>query len=441
MGTRKSVSRATKSSSTSSEFMEKLKHFIRSSGPDYLRDNNISSIGIGYKRKEGKPTDQLSIQFTVAKKAAPEVLELLGSTEIPRSILIDGVEVPTDVIQRRYERAFKIVAESASDTRKTRIDPIVPGISVANKAETAGTLGCIVFDRQDETPYGRSVFEKLEISLKSPRSHAGTARGRGYDADFLGPRVDVPELSSAQRNDAFRLDGAEIVPYTHFSLAQSKSRRFAFWVAWNIDGGRLKRIGRNGLRFDFDPRIPDRFQVGDEVYANNRLDRGHIARRADLVWGREVEARQANKDSFFFTNITPQMDDFNQSHLGGIWGKLEDVDNLRVSAFGGPVFRDDDRLFRAVKIPREFFKVLAFVEAGRLKANAFLLTQNLDQLEVLDLNEFRVFQITLAEVEQRCGFSFPSTLRNADGFAEQLQRRPEFIAEREALQSLADITW
>ncbi|MGH6635642.1 MAG: hypothetical protein ACRED0_05725, partial [Gammaproteobacteria bacterium] len=36
----------------------------RSSSPDYLRDNNISSVGIGYKRKEGKPTDQLSIQFT-----------------------------------------------------------------------------------------------------------------------------------------------------------------------------------------------------------------------------------------------------------------------------------------------------------------------------------------------------------------------------------------
>lgn len=296
--------------------------------------------------------------------------------------------------------------------------------------------------------YGRSVFEKLEISLKAPRSQAGTARGRGYDADFLGPRIDVPELSSARRNDAFMLDGAEIVPYTHFSLAQSKSRRFAFWVAWNIDGGRLKRIGRNGLRFDFDPRIPDRFQVGDEIYANNRLDRGHIARRADLVWGREAEARQANKDSFFFTNITPQMDEFNQSHLGGIWGKLEDavfeevdVDNLRVSAFGGPVFRDDDRLFRGVKIPREFFKVLAFVEAGRLKANAFLLTQNLDQLEVLDLNEFRVFQVTLAEVEQRCGFSFPSNLRSAEGFTEQLQLRPESIVEREPIQSLVDIIW
>lgn len=52
-----------------------------------------------------------------------------------------------------------------------------------------------------------------------------------------------------------------------------------------------------------------------------------------------------------------------------------------------------------------------------------------------------MFQITLAEVEQRCGFSFPINVRSADGFAEQLQRRPESIAEREPVQSLADINW
>jgi len=188
--------------------------------------------------------------------------------------------------------------------------------------------------------------------------------------------------------------------------------------------------------------------VGDDLYKDNRLDRGHIARRADLVWGGDVEARQANEDSFFFTNIAPQMDNFNQSNLGGIWGKLEDavfeevdVDDLRVSGFGGPVFRADDRIFLGIEIPREFFKVLAYVENGKLAAKAFLLTQNLNQLEVLDLNEFKVFQVTLAELEQRCGFSFPSNLKAADGFAESLRVRPEAIAERAPLDSLADIMW
>jgi endonuclease G len=239
-----------------------------------------------------------------------------------------------------------------------------------------------------------------------------------------------------------------VIPYTHFSLALSEKRRFAIWVAWNIDGGRLRKVSRRGIPFVLDPDIPAQFQVDDALYAGNRLDRGHIARRADLCWGSDREARQANRDSFFFTNITPQMDDFNQSSEGGIWGRLEDavfadvdVENLRVSVFGGPVFRDDDRDFRGVKIPREFYKVLAYVETGSLKAKAFLLTQSLNELEVLDLDDFRVFQVTLAEVEQRCDCRFPDALKAADGFAESLANRPEEAEDRKPLESLDEIRW
>jgi endonuclease G len=625
MATRKAPKRGSrKSKGESPQFMEKLKQFVRSEGVDFLRDHNISSVGIGYKRKDGKPTKEISIQFTVARKAAPEMLESLGTAEIPKTIVVAGVEVPTDVIQRTYEPSLKIVTEAAAPPRKSRIDPIVPGVSVANTKVSAGTIGAFVFDRQDGTPYilsnwhvlqggkgaigdtivqpgphddnrislnrvgklirshlgaagdcaiasiedrsfeesilelgvkleqlgepelgdkliksgrttgvthgivtrihtiakidygpgvgeqsvggfeigpdednlpddgeismggdsgsawvlkanngkptkvmaglhfagegagdpnehaiacyAKSVFEKLEISLAPPPKEAAVSRG--YATNFLGPIVKVPKLSSANASDAFKLNDSLVIPYTHFSLALSKSRRFAFWVAWNIDGGRLKSLSRKGLDFDFDSRIPIGFQAGDDLYKGNRLDRGHIARRADLLWGGEAEAQEANKDSFFFTNIAPQMDNFNQSALGGIWGRLEnavldevDVDNLRVTVFGGPVFRSDDRVFRGVKIPREFFKVIAFVEAGQLKARAFLLTQNLDQLELLDLNQFKVFQVKLTEVEQRCGFTFPTRLKAADGFAEQLESQPEAVAERAPLQSLADISW
>lgn len=625
MATRKAAKRRSrKSKGESPQLMEKLKQFVRAQGKDFLRDGNISSVGIGYKRKDGVPTKEISIQFTVARKAAPEMLESLGTTEIPKTIVIGGVEVPTDVIERTYEPSMKIVAEAASGPRKTRIDPIVPGVSVANTKVTAGTIGSIVFDRQDGTPYilsnwhvlhsgqgeigdpivqpgphddnrinlnrvgklvrshlgaagdcaiasiedrsfeqnildlgvkleqlgepelgdkliksgrttgvthgivtrvhtiakinygpgvgeqsvggfeigpdednppddgeismggdsgaawvlkasngkptkvmgglhfagegegdpnehavacyAKSVFEKLEISLTPPLKEATAPRG--YAANFLGPIVKVPRLSTVNANDAFKLDDSVVIPYTHFSLAQSKSRRFAFWVAWNIDGGRLMSLSRKGLKFDFDLRVPNGFQVGDDLYKNNPLDRGHIARRADLLWGSETEAQTANKESFFFTNITPQMDNFNQSSQGGIWGRLEDavfdevdVDNLRVSVFGGPVLRSDDRVFRGVKIPREFFKVLAFVEAGKLKARAFMLTQNLNQLEVLDLNQFKVFQVKLSEVEQRCGFAFPAKLKAADGFAEQLDSQPEGVIARAPLQSLDDISW
>lgn len=266
----------------------------------------------------------------------------------------------------------------------------------------------------------------------------------GYDGEFLGTPTGVPALGDATKADAVLLDGTEVIGYTHFSLAMSKSRKFAFWVAWNVDGGALKALSRSNIPFIKDPRVPDEFQAGDELYRDNRLDRGHLARRADLCWGPTAEAKKANKDSFFFTNITPQMDDFNQSARQGLWGRLEDavladvdVDDLKISVYGGPVFHDDDRVFRGVKIPREFWKVIVFVRDGQLRASAFMLTQNLVLAEALDLDEFRVFQVAVTEIEQRCGFTFPEVLHTADTAGVQLLD----AADRPPLDSFDDINW
>jgi endonuclease G, mitochondrial len=270
----------------------------------------------------------------------------------------------------------------------------------------------------------------------------------GFDQDFLFVTINLPELSTSNKENAFSINGSEVIDYTHFSLALNKVRRFAFWVAWNIDGGNIRRLSRKGIPFIIDPRVPQEFQVGDELYEGNRLDRGHVARRADLLWGAPADAEKANKDSFFFTNITPQMDDFNQGRIGGLWGRLEDavfedtdVEDLKVSLFGGPVFRDDDRNFMNVKLPREFWKVIMFVEDGKLKAKGFLLAQNLDQLKAFELDAFKVYQVALTEIEERCGLTFPDALKGVDSVGKRLRSLREVVSERKALASLRDIDW
>ncbi|MGW5974136.1 DNA/RNA non-specific endonuclease [Streptomyces sp. NPDC055186] len=616
---KKSTSPAKKPTPSEEELIASLRRYLRTRGPELLEDPNINSVGIGRKLTGGRRGKQVALQFTVDSKAEPEVLETLGTTLIPETITVDGTEVPTDVIERSYKPQFRRVAEAKSPVRKTRLDPIEPGVSVGSVTVSAGTIGCIVYDKTDGSPYvlsnwhvlqgprgelgaeivqpgphddnrvhrnhlgtlkrshlgvagdcaiatiedrafvqeifelgvaprelgepelddkviasgrttgvthgivrrietiakldyggqvgnkaigcfeigpdpdrppetgeissggdsgavwlfeqgGRpgtvmaglhfggeaagdpdehalaclstSVFEKLEISL-TPPAPEDIRTITGYAPDFLDERIDVPQLDADLTRDAVRLDGSEVVSYTHFSLALSKKRRFPFWVGWNINGGTLKKLSRNGIPFVKDPRLPATAQVGNELYENNRLDRGHIARRADLLWGSLPEAEKANTDSFFYTNITPQMDDFNQSSKNGLWGELEDavfadteVDDLKVSVFGGPVFQEDDRTFRGVRIPREFWKVIVFTEHGKLKTKGFLLTQNLDQLETLELDEFRVFQVTLGELENRTRLSFPAVLHKGDTL-----QVPEAVADRAPLETLSDIQW
>lgn len=74
------------------------------------------------------------------------------------------------------------------------------------------------------------------------------------------------------------------------------------------------------------------------------------------------------------------------------------------------------------------------MENGELEEQGFLLRQHLDQIEVLDLDEFRLFQVPLAEIEQRARLRFPQALRDAD-----LQVATEAITE--PLDSVAAIHW
>ena len=241
----------------------------------------------------------------------------------------------------------------------------------------------------------------------------------GYDPTFLAT-VDVPVLDPPDTPDD---PGpvAQPLDYAHFTVRMHPTRRLAWWVGWNIDGLRLfpsESISRSGERFRLDPRIPADAQTGEVAYADNDLDRGHIARRSDLLWGDLEEAKQANSDSFHFTNITPQHQDFNQSGRGGTWGLLENavlaLDGLqdrRLTLFAGPVLAADDPPYRGVvQLPVEHWKVVVYRLDGRLQSKAFLLSQNLDDLgerAAIDfLDDFDTYLVGLDLLEERTGLRF-----------------------------------
>lgn len=271
--------------------------------------------------------------------------------------------------------------------------------------------------------YGSSVRDALGFSLapESARQEAASRAATGFDPHFLAEEVTAPQLSRGHAEDAVEHEGSPLIPYTHFSLVLSSERRFARFVAWNIDGARLQKLSRDGIDFRLDDRLPPEVQAGDDLYGGNDLDRGHIARRADLVWGEQQEAQQANVDSFTFTNIAPQMNLFNQSGRGGVWGQVEDslfeqveVQELRASVIGGPIFHDDDREYRGFRIPREFFKVVYYRTGEQLLAQAFVLTQDLTGLERLDLSDYSTYLVTLTELTERTGLTFTPAVSDGE---------------------------
>lgn len=255
------------------------------------------------------------------------------------------------------------------------------------------------------TSFDEGIAEAA-VDLEAPALNYDNRNG--YDPGFLshGHAVPLPTLSATIMRDVARLKGTEDfeLKYTHFSVVMNRQRRMPFYTAVNIDGQQLRRIPRGDKWFK-DNRIDSLAQFGNEIYSNNDLDRGHMVRRLNPVWGTDAEASQANDDTFHYTNACPQHKDLNQR----TWNDLEDyildnagAHNFRVSVFTGPVFRADDRRYRTARLPREFWKVAVLVneESGRLSATAYLLSQAgmIDDLEFV-LGPFRTYQISVAQVQ------------------------------------------
>lgn len=58
--------------------MDALKDFLRRRGVELVRRKGVTSVGVGRRIVDEKLTDELCIQFTVARKQSLEALEKLG---------------------------------------------------------------------------------------------------------------------------------------------------------------------------------------------------------------------------------------------------------------------------------------------------------------------------------------------------------------------------
>lgn len=272
--------------------------------------------------------------------------------------------------------------------------------------------------------------QALPTPLQGARAEPGVTpaselQGRtGYDEGFLGGfQVPWPTVSEALATTVYELGNGETrLDYTHFSVTMS-TRRIALCVGVNIDGNAHVEVPRTRDTWAYDGRLPVSAQAGDELYAGNGLDRGHLVRRQDPNWGEDAQV--ANRDTFHFTNCSPQMSAFNQK----TWLELEDyiLDNTqrwkaRASVFSGPVLRDSDRVYRGVKIPQAFWKVVAYLgDDGKPSASAYLIDQR-RELEDLDLvfGPVRTYRCSVASLEALTGLRFGS-LANYDGFSNEEQ--------------------
>lgn len=320
--------------------------------------------------------------------------------------------------------ASSAVLSSGSD------GPATIGFSLNIPLQISISLGDLQTpQRAMTTPTAPAAFEKIEINTDYDNR-------AGYDPAFLGSgnrKVPLPKLHRDLEPLAARLTEQRDpqspfeLKYHHYSIVMNAKRKLAFFTAVNIDGIDQQQLDkREKDKWIFDRRIPVDAQIGNDWYSRP-FDRGHLVRRLDPAWGRSVAiAKQANDDTFHFTNCSPQHSRFNQGK--NLWQGLENYlldtankEDRRISVFTGPVFLENDPVFAGVQIPRQFWKVAAWVRPnGTMGAAAFLVSQA-DLLSDMGLESTgeqlaRTFQTTIGAIEQECHLNF-GTLSQFDTFS------------------------
>jgi endonuclease G, mitochondrial len=242
---------------------------------------------------------------------------------------------------------------------------------------------------------------------------------RGYDPEFLRTPVPLPVLTDEQRRAAAARrdpgpgDDPVVLPYTHFSVVVNRPRQLAWYTVVNVDGAQLVDLTRDSDRWYFDPRIAESEQIGEELYRRNALDRGHLVRRLDPVWGPDPE-RTAG-DTFHFTNCSPQHERFNQGKDS--WQGLEnyildhaEVRDRRITVFTGPVLDDDDPIYKGVRLPLAYWKIIAYDQVDGSPATAAYVLEQAKLIEDL-LRRRAVFdpgayRVPIGHLVERTGLDF-----------------------------------
>lgn len=125
--------------------------------------------------------------------------------------------------------------------------------------------------------------------------------------------LSIPHLDAANQyvEHTVNYNDNEILNY---ALEWVEDKRHAAWVAFSFDA---ETSQKNVNRSDDDAWMPDPFvptSPEESDHKNDGFDRGHLCASEDRVYN-----RTANEQTFYYTNISPQMNSFN----GGYWITFE----------------------------------------------------------------------------------------------------------------------
>ena len=248
-----------------------------------------------------------------------------------------------------------------------------------------------------------SILHDVKAQIAQLDSNRATLEKHYNDASYNAIKYNLKK---------YGLPSETYLEHKAYIFEYSEEHEQAKWVSHII----TPDIAGQGFRRTDDFRVDSLVTTGSaeqtdyfNYYPNRRqkeqfegfgYDRGHLAPSADFRWSRE-----AVSESYFYSNMSPQHEDFNRK----IWADLEATlrkyviaNNVSLAIITAPILNDDlpkiTQSPNGVSIPSQFIKVA--YDAENKRSIAFLMDNK------LLLNPPSYYALSVDELEAITGYNY-----------------------------------
>lgn len=191
----------------------------------------------------------------------------------------------------------------------------------------------------------------------------------------------------------------QVIEHLGYTVSYNPKWLVPNWVAYE-----LTSIETNGEKERSNHFKPDPLVKGDPVttsdYSKSGYDRGHMAPAADMKW-----SEQAMHESFYMTNICPQLHNLN----AGDWKDLEELARDWARKYGniyiacGPIVETNYHTIgknHSIAVPSAFYKVFLRQTNSGWTSIGFIMQNKAGNRPLM------TYMLSVDEVEEQTGIDF-----------------------------------
>lgn len=189
--------------------------------------------------------------------------------------------------------------------------------------------------------------------------------------------IPSPTIQDFQEDQGIGLPAFEsgdpmVVAHQFYTLRYNETHEQAEWVAYTLQAKHLKGNHPRGDHFKVDPAVPTETAKPTD-YAKSGYDRGHLAPAADFSY-----SAKAIDESFYMSNMSPQLPAFNRGMWKGLENKVRDwaIKKKELYIVSGPILKTHLRKIgqeNRISIPKQFYKIVVNLDPKHPHAIAFLM--------------------------------------------------------------------